>query len=341
MDNIAVANPPEQVLDTPPAEVPQIPPASTEGLVKFEDFFGGLEEAIKPEDAKTKTEQLEPLSEIPPEASPAIPQPARQVEPRDLSDIPEADRPYFKAMSNEAFARMKQLYKEQQEIAAKYKEAEQTLKSKPKFLIEHPNAFVLDEEYQQASQAFRNYSAEASHWEAQYTKIAQGEDWEDIEQDKDGNLKVVSRPADAKASVRVLGYLTEARRLAGEHRYKAEAIKNNHTKTHTEVIGAIRHAENKFFPDMTDYSALIQANDSAKLMHTAMAELGQTNNPLSTILVKLYAAFVAERRKNQVPANPAKTAPAKPNQPTSKDMVGAPVATKPKSTVSFDDFKTS
>jgi len=327
--------PDETVVETP-----------KEDIVDIAQFLGEPAEVVTATPTATTPEaplgaDTKPLDKV----EPTVPPPVKAVEPiippepkltkpsRDFTGIDEADQPLFKAMSNEAYEKMKTVYLDRKakiEEAEKYKkEVEAAKTATPKSWMEHPEAYVLADDYKEADSTAKQAKSELSYWETQYEKISKGEDWEDLDI-KDGKLVRVPRQATTRSSVEVLGYIQEARRIARESESKMDQIKGSFVATHQSINSKIEEAENQFFPTMKDYNALVSTNQYAKVMADALKGIGQSNTPLSRVVVKLYTALMAERV--------ARIKEESPKQPNSAAM--APSApSKPANFVSIDDFK--
>lgn len=305
----------------------------SEETVSFADLNPTTEPtAPEPSGQPTQTKPAEPVEQtdqVPEQTGQPVQQ---QKQLRDLSGIPDEDKPYFKAMSNEAFARMKALYEDYSRIRKEYEEISKHAKELPKSWYEHPQAYMLTKEFQQAQQTYGEILSELKHWEQQYEKIVKGEPWDDLEVDEKGNIVTVQKEPSPRASMAVLGYITETRRQLGEVRSKLANFQNEYSNRHKEVLSAIDYADKQFFPNYQDYDGLVKSNEYAATMHKALAELGQDSNPLSKILVKLYTAFMEQKKASVKPVVE------KPSIPPSKNLV--PVQTEPEENkVSFKDIE--
>lgn len=164
--------------------------------------------------------------------------------PRDYSIFPEADRPHYQRMSNEAFAIATNLYKENQQL----KEA--TAKApKAQPFYGHPKAYQLSDDYQQKTQLATTAQAIEEHWETQLAKVRRGEKWQDLDQDASGAY-ILSQPKEptTEAEIAIGKHLKLTSKQAAKLTADLESFQADYGKTYQQDVQVIDGAKAKFFP---------------------------------------------------------------------------------------------
>lgn len=247
--------------------------AAEEPAINLEDFLEASGRTPKPEDtpelnkdAKTTedTTQDEDLSTTPGadktktetiSKSNRTVVPASQATSRDYEGIDEADRPLFKQMSNDSFAKMKPMYLEHKQIkdnlAAKDTEIN-TLKEKtkgiPDNIYEHPAGYVLTPEFGKLSQMTSQAGAIQEHWRTQLNKVRGGAaTYEYLGIDEKGNFFRKEMPADREAETQLMDYYAHAQQQNMRLQAKLEALGETHTTKYKDAVGWIQNFEQQSF----------------------------------------------------------------------------------------------
>ena len=134
------------------------------------------------EDAEEAVEDSEGLSTTLEKATENIPA------GRDYSKYGEEDAKFLKQMSNEAFEHFSKRSEETIALARMLKE---TKSGKP--TVDHPDAYVLSDEYRDNYANFSKATTEQQHWRDQLIKIRNGDAWQNIEGYDKGDRLVLSK----------------------------------------------------------------------------------------------------------------------------------------------------
>lgn len=138
--------------------------------------------AIKPV-VKQKEEKKESASKKP-AVEPIVP--IGKTQARDYTGFDEKEKKIFGAMSNEAFAYVAPLLKEQKELA----------KAKNSLYLQNPEAFRLDPVYRRLEEDSFYFNNEVKFWQQQLLNAKAGQPWQSITgYDKNGRI-VLSEPKD-------------------------------------------------------------------------------------------------------------------------------------------------
>lgn len=240
-----------------------------------------VKEAVKTEAAKV--EEPEVKQPAPVKAKPA---PVK----RDLSGIDEADQPYFKQVSNESFARLKEVYlnnkKAQEEIAQLKTKASQP--AAPSYFSGHPEAYTLTQDYQQATGALKVAASVEDFLVAQLDNISKGEKWEGLTTDKDGNIYrtgTQSEPTE-RARWELEKQLRQVQDARIGYERKITELKGGYSKSYDADIALLKATEEKYFPgyDKEDHPTYKAQQEFLKILPAS-----QQSNPLAKTLAKTVA----------------------------------------------------
>lgn len=262
-------------------------------------------EEVKPKDeqktvdvvpAKTDGTSVQATEKKPQEEKPATPQLPKLptiTDARDYAGFSETEIPLLKKMSNETWEfvapRLKE-YKQQQE-RLKSLEAEVSTAKQQQVPLS-PHAYVLDPRYQEAALISNRIAQELRHWREQKVRIAKGEDWEDLRIDENGKLIKIKCPATAEAGEELQSRIDQGVQIEFAHRQKMQAFEENYGNIYKSSIANVRNIEDSYFPEFKDEKEALKDKNYAT-MREALAVNNQTNNPLSGILSKLFAKYVA------------------------------------------------
>lgn len=138
--------------------------------------------------------------------------PRQNLGPRNFEGLEPDEIPFFKQMSNQAYAKVYPAYlaskKANEEKAALQKELDEMRGFN---LYEAEGAWKLAPEYSELSQARARIEGEAQYWQDQLTKIETGEKWRPLMQSPDGRLYAGDEQEPTpQARALILGNLTKA-----------------------------------------------------------------------------------------------------------------------------------
>jgi len=259
----------EAAVETPVAEV-----TSTEPEINF-DSFGAVKDM--PEMSKEK----EPVKEVEAEVVPAsevkkeeiVAKPAAEVKAagqpvigkkgaiaRDYSGLPENVVPLFKTMGNDAFNTLKPFYLEATKAQAELAELKKNppiaqAGGIPETYYEHPEAYTLTPEYNQAATAANEAQLVLEHWREQLDNVRQGAT-DFVTLQRDPVSKQIVYAAKQKVDQRTQSYLESlffnANSQASQFQQSLGRVKAEYSSKHTELTNSIRTWEKDFFKVFED-----------------------------------------------------------------------------------------
>lgn len=302
----------------------------------------------KPEKPAEPAKQVavEPAKPVEPAKS-ATQQPAA----RDFTGIPDDIKPLFERMSNEAFAKMKEVYSENERNKADKAKLDADLKKAkeggmPDSYYEHEDAYMLTPEFAQTSMLISQSQAVLQHWREQARLVAGGaETYQKLMRDAQGNF-VLSEPikADRTTATQLEQIVDGSQKQLIKFQAQLENMGVAHKNKSSEARNWLGDWEKRAFPLFEDASKpqlKAMVDDSmSKMLHPAY----QTN-PLAKSLVKAIIVIqtLAQQlnKGNGAPVTPqAAATPVK--QPSAAEIAGggaAPTAKKvAEEDVTTDDF---
>ncbi len=231
-----------------------------DAAVSIEDFFAEngkadlKEEPDKKETAKSKLElekeEIDPLDTIPPslEIKNGKVDPSR-LEPsaRDLTGLPDEMLPYFRKMSNDAFANLKPFVIEQLKMKGEYEKLKKN--SIPDQWYENPDAFILTPEFQYHSSRLETATAIHDHWKTQLDNIEEGKDWQDLDWDSTKKAYVRSEPKASTPRMKstILQHMNHAAGLVNAEKAQLNNLQVSFKERVNSEVSAIRNIEAKYF----------------------------------------------------------------------------------------------
>lgn len=274
---------------------------------------------------------------------------------RDYSDIPDEDKPVFKKMGNEAFAKFKPIYLAEKEKTKLLAERDTQLAEAkkgglPENYFENPEAYIFDPEYKQAEQHLNIATSVANHWREQMTLIEKGKEWQDLNWDEAQKkfIKSAPIPSSPENRIAVQEAFQNVLNKRNEFESKAQSIRNNFQQRNQQVNEELGQLADSCFPTFKDAKSehhLIAKDIESKLPNFIR------KSPLSKIITRSMAVNLmlskqlAELKKNGAPANgsAAKTtngvsAAKRQAGPTNGDM-GASSQVTLEQEVTMDDFR--
>lgn len=222
----AAVEEPEEVVEEEPAEAVEEEPA---------------EEATEDEEADDEEadDEEEPLStSLKSAAKPST---------RDYSKYDKEDAKYLRQMSNEAFEHFSKRAEELQELEKKTAAAAHT--------ADHPDAYVLSDEYRDAYANLSKAQQEQQHWREQLIHIRKGDEWRTIQgYDKEGRMVLgqsANKPTQ-QAEIDVEMALQEAVTLNRKFSDAAQNVSKSFKGNYSDAVQLLEHEQNANFAWLTN-----------------------------------------------------------------------------------------
>ena len=233
----------EQAPVEEPQEEPQEEPEE-EAVEELEEEESEEEEAEEPEKEEEETEEEEEgFSGQLKKATKNIPS------ARDYSKYSEEDTKYLKQMSNEAFEHFSKKSNENVELQKKLEE------SSEQQTADHPDAYVLSDEYKESYANLTKAQQEQQHWRDQLIKIRNGESWSSIQGYDDKGSMVLNKEAykpTQQAEIDVEMALQEAVTLNRKFSDKMQNVSKTFKGNYDEAITLLESEQKANFAWLTD-----------------------------------------------------------------------------------------
>ena len=177
---------------------------------------------------------------------------------RDYTNFPEAIRPLVKKLPNQVFDFVKELYpkltkseSDLAEVRGKLAEAEKGIVKIPDSYHEHPNAFILDPQFQTTHGNLTKAEFEAQFYTTQLEQLESGEPIQYLAgYDKSGNPVYgdkIARPS-AKDKVKLASNVSLAHNYAAQFSQQIESIQKNFSTRHKQETDRITSVMTKLIP---------------------------------------------------------------------------------------------
>ena len=233
----------EQAPEEEPAEEPQEEPEE-EAVEELEEEESEEEEAEEPEKEEEETEEEEEgFSGQLKKATKNIP------DARDYSKYSEEDAKYLKQMSNEAFEHFSKKSDENVELQKKLEE------SSEQQTADHPDAYVLSDEYKESYANLTKAQQEQQHWRDQLIKIRNGESWSSIQGYDDKGSMVLNKESykpTQQAEIDVEMALQEAVTLNRKFSDKMQNVSKTFKGNYDEAVTLLESEQKANFAWITD-----------------------------------------------------------------------------------------
>jgi len=266
---------------------------------------------------------------------------------RDYSGLSETEIPLFKKMGNAAFAYVKPLVMEQKQLKETntqlQKQVEDLKVGKvyyPDSIYEHDRAYLLTPEFDRINNDKLTAEAVLSHWQHQAVLIRKGKDWQDIEDDGKGNMRLLPpKPATDDDETEVNNNIAFAQRQLVKTEKVFDDFTTGFKGRHSSDVKTLKDAEAQYFPDY-DKPDHITATVQKETMEGLPPSFRKS--PLAPLVCKLVGAVrLWQHKYNQVTKEKDKTEKVKElekkNGPKEGETLGT--GTKPaKTPVSFAAF---
>ena len=270
----------------------------------------------------------------------------KETEARDYSGLTEEETKLLKKAGNETFAYVKPILLEHKQLKenleAQKKELADLKQGKvtyPDSIYEHEQAYVLTPEFNRINNDKVTAEAVLTHWQRQAVLIRKGKDWQDIEDDGKGNMRLSApKPATDEDEAAVNNNIAFAQRQLSQQEKIYDDFVGGFKNRHQADVAAIKNAEAKYFTDY-DKPDHITAGIQKETLEALPASLRK--NPLAPLVCKLVgAAKLLQFRYDQLSKQKDKTTKIeeieKKNGPKGDETLGG--GGKVTKTPSFSDF---
>lgn len=206
---------------------------------------------------------------------------------RDLSGFDADEARFMKQMSNSAFdflaARFKSLKNAKAQAEAKLKEAGQDI---PPNYFNHPSGYTLSPKYGEISRQLSMTDFEASHYQEQYVKIKEGQNWRSIDGYTESGEPIFSEEylPNARAEAAVMGAFQQVNAEKGKFSSQLKELKDGFKKNYDQEVSSINKVREDSFPWVKD----------EKLLDSTLEIPGKGQVPLR---------FFKEQIENSIPAS--------------------------------------
>jgi len=264
------------------------------------------EPVVTPVVAEGEQQQQQVETKVEGEQQPVVKDPLAERFPEATVFTKQMSKPareYFAARLNEILVK-EQAINERDEAL---KLAQQGRTKVPESYYENPYAFTLLPEYHSAAFNVTLAQKVEAHWAEQHRKIANGENWNDIEEvyDKAGNLidvkpsKTMYKP-DGDGQHHVFRYLNHAERQMEKLVAERDQIARSFQQTHQQRVGKLQEVEKELFnPQRWDAKDTAESK-TLEGVRAGLRDLGVAEtNPLYNLLAKTGAALIMERQWRQ------------------------------------------
>lgn len=279
---------------------------------------------------------------------------------RDYAGLPSEEADLLKHVSNQAFNYLKPVLLEKKKlgevIAAKDKEIVNLKSGKqmmPDSYFEHPQAFVLSPEYNEASNTINTLTFVQTHWKQQMARIRKGEEWQGLQiDDKTGRI-AYGKPqvATPEAEADVLTYLQSVNNQVQTSQQNLINIQNNFRARHDVATNIIKQAEKEHFAVYDDPKHPMQPmikhlmeNIPTEYRGSPLASLAVKSGVAMLQMKRMYETVLAENaelKKSGVNGNSIVSEDKSKAGPNEGDVenVGSDKASSKQEEVNYDDFE--
>lgn len=220
----------------------------------------------------------------------------------DLTGFGEQQQIWLRRMPSDAREHFAKKLREERELKETIKGYEEKVKNLtvgkevlPESYYEHPRAFELSSEYQNATRNINTSVSIYNHWLAQKNKIESGEDWQDLEDEVGadgkftGNIIVKDpEPTTTAAKVHIDEMLNGARMQIQQFKATAANLAENFKVNHIKHQENIRSLAQKYYPQFEDKNY-----EGYKTLEKVVEELPKVGINKTNSIFELFARSVA------------------------------------------------
>lgn len=258
---------------------------------------------------------------------------------RDYSIFNEEEQKLFKGTSNEVYEYLKSTLPKLRELEKHYKELEEkqqqqqqqqqvnTAIKQPTTIYDHPESYVLSDEYRNNAYKAQLYDFEERHWTEQLQRLRSSENKlvDLIGYDEKGNPKFaeieIKPEMVSKAEVQLIKNIQSATSAKQNAINDLNKYAETHKKTYSDSVSSIKELENKFL------SMYNEKSHRAKDIQTFVNNIPPTfrNDPLLSPMSKMYAMIldlidIVKKNKTTNQSNNVDEDIKKKTQPTSNTL---------------------
>tara|TARA_R110001583_G_scaffold50902_2_gene158875 strand:+ start:292 stop:1407 length:1116 start_codon:yes stop_codon:yes gene_type:complete len=232
----------------PTEEPAEEEPQEEEAVAEVEEEESSEEEET--EEEEEEAEEVEEVEEEKDDFSGQLKKATKNIPTaRDYSKYSEEDAKYLKQMSNEAFEHFSKKSSENIDLQKKLEDTstQQT--------ADHPDAYVLSDEYKDSYANLTKAQQEQQHWRSQLIKIRNGETWSSIQgYDEKGSMVLSKDPykPTQQAEVDVEMALQEAVTLNRKFSDKLENVSKTFKGNYKEAVTLLESEQKSNFAWITD-----------------------------------------------------------------------------------------
>lgn len=201
---------------------------------------------------------------------------------RDYSKYSEDDAKYLKQMSNEAFEHFSKKSDENVELQKKLEDTstQQT--------ADHPDAYVLSDEYKDSYANLTKAQQEQQHWRSQLIKIRNGESWSSIQGYNDKGSMVLNKESykpTQQAEIDVEMALQEAVTLNRKFSDNMENVSKTFKGNYNEAVTLLESEQRSNFAWLTDEKV---ANEEIVLPNIGTTSIKAVKNSFEKAIPKTF-----------------------------------------------------
>ena len=170
---------------------------------------------------------------------------------RDYSKFSEEDAKYLKQMSNDAFEHFSKRAEENKNLQESLEKAKDSSQS----IADHPEAYLLSDEYKDHAANLTKAQQEQAHWRAQLIKIRNGENWQNIEGYNEAGQLITSKDGykpTQQSEVDVEMAMQEAAGLSRKFSDKLENVSTSYSKSYKDAVQLLDSEQKANFAWTTD-----------------------------------------------------------------------------------------
>lgn len=230
---------------------------------------------------------------------------------RDYSGFSEDQVKILKGVRNSSFEAVKKIFKDLNakiEEATKLKEENDKISSGrlPDYYHEHPDAYMLSKDFGEISYVKSVAEYEHNFYTEQLIRIKQGQPFEVLKVDKDGNYSRVTIPSlaegkvDFKAEVEVQKAIQDRLNRVQQCDAELGKLRGSYGERHKAIMTKFEEIDNQLFGAFKDESKL---PEDAKAIYKRSQEFADKNipeyskHPLMRMLVKAATSDIWKNRK--------------------------------------------
>ena len=206
---------------------------------------------------------------------------------RDYSKFSEEDAKYLKQMSNEAFEHFSKLSEKSNKLQEEMEAVKQQA-AKEVTTADHPDAYILSDEYKDTYTNMSKAQQEQQHWRAQLIKIRNGENWQNIEGYNDAGQLVIGKGAfkpTQQSEIDVEMAMQEAAGLSRKFNSELDNVSKSYKKNYEDAVTLLDREQKANFAWTTDDAV---AKQELVLPNVGSTTIQQIKTTFSNALPKTF-----------------------------------------------------